>query len=335
MKKTALFIITILAIAASLIIIWWQTRSALLPKFTEPAQKVTVGNLGIYSALNLIAQAKGYFKDNGLDVNIKEYETGPAAVKDLLDGKLDLATAGEFPGVNFMFDNSNLRIVAELDSQNSTNIIARKDSGISKPADLKGKKVGVIKKSAGEIFLGRFLTFNNLALADVKLVNLAPAELVDQIANGNIDAIATGEPYVYQTKNKLQGNGVVLSYLGNEESYTLLYSTDQFTKNQPQIIERYLRSLVQAEQLVAVHNAEAKSIVTQLLGHDDTYINYIWPKISFSLELDQALILTLEDEARFLIANKLTNRVDVPNYLDFVYFNALQNVKPDSVTMIH
>lgn len=331
-KKIIISIIAVVVIIA-VSIMWWQTRSA--AKYTGPVEKIIIANQKEYSIFNYIAQEKGYFKENGLDAEVKEYQSGPVAMTDLLAGKVDVIIAGEFPGVNSMFTNNNLRILAETSKQQSTRVVARKDSGISNPSDLKGKKIGVTKNSAGEFFLGRFLLLNNLTFSDVAIINLSPFEMIDQITAGKIDAVAIWEPYSYQIEKKLGDNTISWSAQGDQNTYALLYSTDEFTKNHPQIIERYLQSLMQAETFVKDHNAEAKDLVKKILGYDDYYMGYYVWKISNSLVLGQALLLMMEDEARFAIANKLTDQTKVPNYLNFIYFDALAKIKPGSITIIH
>lgn len=333
MKKRIIISIAVVFVIIVASVAWWQRKPA--PKYSRPVEKIIIGNLGEYSIFNLIAKENGYFKENGLDAEIKEYLAGPPMIKDLLGGNLNVAAAGEFPGVNSMFTNSNLRILAETSKQKSTRVVARKDSGISNPSDLKGKKIGVTKNSAGELFLGRFLLFNNLAFTDVSVINLSPTEMTEQIVNGQIDAVATYEPNPYNIEKKLGDNAISWSAQGDQNTYALLYSTVEFIKNHPQIIERYLRSLMQAETFVKNHNAEAKDLVKKILHYDDAYMDYYTWKVSNSLALGQALLLTMEDEARFAISNKLTDQTKVPNYLNFIYFDALIKIKPEAVTVIH
>ncbi len=56
--------------------------------------------------------------------------------------------------------------------------------------------------------------------------------------------------------------------------------------------------------------------------------------LTFSVGLSQALILAMEDEARWRIDISLTDKNEVPNYLDFLYLEALEAVNPESVTVI-
>jgi NitT/TauT family transport system substrate-binding protein len=53
------------------------------------------------------------------------------------------------------------------------------------------------------------------------------------------------------------------------------------------------------------------------------------------LTLPQALLLAMEDQARWMIENKLTSQTAIPNYFDYIYLDGLKAVKPEAVTIIH
>jgi len=63
-------------------------------------------------------------------------------------------------------------------------------------------------------------------------------------------------------------------------------------------------------------------------------VDTVWSQNQFSLSLDQALIVTMEDEARWMIANKLTSEKQVPDFLNYIYVDALKAVKPEAVNII-
>lgn len=50
--------------------------------------------------------------------------------------------------------------------------------------------------------------------------------------------------------------------------------------------------------------------------------------------LDQTILMSLEDEARWAMREGLTDKKEPPNYLDFIYVDALEQVKPETVTII-
>jgi NitT/TauT family transport system substrate-binding protein len=57
----------------------------------------------------------------------------------------------------------------------------------------------------------------------------------------------------------------------------------------------------------------------------------VWSQYSFSLSLDQTLVVVLEDEARWIISNGLTDERSVPNFLNSIYADGLRTVKPDAL----
>jgi len=60
----------------------------------------------------------------------------------------------------------------------------------------------------------------------------------------------------------------------------------------------------------------------------------VWQQNQFGLSLDQSLITTMEDEARWMIANNLTNATAVPDFRNYIYTKGLDEVKPGSVHII-
>jgi NitT/TauT family transport system substrate-binding protein len=70
------------------------------------------------------------------------------------------------------------------------------------------------------------------------------------------------------------------------------------------------------------------------MNFDDAYLEIIWQRYQFSLSLDQSLILAMEDEARWMIKNKLTKENQVPNFMNYLYLDGLKAVKPEAVNII-
>jgi len=59
-----------------------------------------------------------------------------------------------------------------------------------------------------------------------------------------------------------------------------------------------------------------------------------WKILNFSITLDQSFLVTLERQAEWAIKNKLTDKTEVPNFLDFIYLKGLDIVKPKAITII-
>lgn len=316
------------------ILIFFNSRKANKPKYSGPVENVSTGIVGEYAALILIADQQGYFNEYGLNVTVKEYPSGPDTLNDLLNNKLDMAVASDFAGVRNSFTSQNFKILANLSKSEAFYLVANKDRGISHVEDLKGKKIGITQATVGEFFLSQFLILNNLSNRDIKLVSLPQSDLVKAVGNGQIDAAVLFEPNAYQAQAALGTKAVQMSIQSSRTIYSLLYGTDKLISERPEVIARYMKALVEAENFIKKHDSEARDIVKQRLNYDDTYINYIWPKFSFEATLDQELLLNLDDEARWVIQNRLTTATKSPNYLHMIYFNGLNGAKPEGISII-
>jgi NitT/TauT family transport system substrate-binding protein len=60
----------------------------------------------------------------------------------------------------------------------------------------------------------------------------------------------------------------------------------------------------------------------------------VWHENNFSLSLDQSLIVAMEDDARWMIKNKLTTEKQIPDFVNYIYVDGLKAVKPEAVKII-
>lgn len=313
----------------------WSGCTRETQRYEGPVKEIILGAYaGDTTSLVWIAQDQGYFSANGLDVSIKEYEAGKLAADALLADEVNIATAAEFVFVSHSFDHDDLRVLGSVASARVVELVAQVDRGIQQPLDLRGRRIGVTRKSAAEFFLGRFLLFHGLGLVDVEVIDLAPSDIVEAIDNGEIDAALTWDPNIYEIKNRLGDNAISWPGQSDQDFYFILIGREEWVESHPSELERFLRALVQAEEFVEANNEAAQQMIMKRFDYESTYIQYIWLRQQFLLSLPQALIIAMEDEARWRIENDLTDKTVVPNYLDFIYWDPLEIVRPSAITII-
>ncbi|MDO8429760.1 MAG: NrtA/SsuA/CpmA family ABC transporter substrate-binding protein [bacterium] len=334
MKKISILLIVTIIILAGFLA-WYFLGQKQLEKYTGPVEKVTVAAYPDYAPFVYLAKEKGFFQEAGLDVDIKTFESGRLAMNALENGEADIATAADFVFVSDSFIKNDIRIFSTVTVSNNTHeLIIRKDRGIEKIADIKGKKVGVTKKSSGEFFLGKLLIENGINLADIELVNLQPSEIVSALEKGEIDIALTWEPTVFKLKKSLGQNIMSFPAQGSQDSYFLLISTQGFISGNPDVLKRFLTAMAVTEEFVKANPAEVEMFISDAFRYEPEYMTLVWRKFNASGELSQALLLNMEAQARWAIKNKLTDKTVVPNYLDYIYMDALEKVKPEAVTII-
>ena len=312
---------------------WWIQRQ---PRQSYgPVEKITIAAYaGDTAALVWLAQENAYFAENGLEVTVKPYEAGKLAADALLAGEADISTSADFVLVRNSFNHSDLRVLGTVATAEITYLVARKDRDIERPADLRGKRVGVTRKSVGEFFLGTFLIFNGLSIKDVNVVDLKPSGIVEAISAGEIDAGLTWEPNVQAMQKRLGSNALTWPAQGGHGFYFILISTDAWVRSHQGAAERLLKALLMAEEFARSDPDAARGIIMRKFGLAPEYVRAVWPEHNFSVELPQGLILVMEDQARWAIASGLTEADTVPNYLDAIYMDALDAVRPEAVTII-
>jgi ABC-type nitrate/sulfonate/bicarbonate transport system substrate-binding protein len=126
-------------------------------------------------------------------------------------GEVDIVVgAAEWPLVRRAFEKERICAIGNIDKSELIYLIGRKDRGIEKVTDLKGKRVGTTSGTVSEFHFGRFLDLHGMNLHDVTIVDVkTPEEWVNAVVNGDIDAVVTGQPYVNSIKDRLGSNAVV------------------------------------------------------------------------------------------------------------------------------
>jgi len=303
----------------------------------EEPLDVTIG-LGAQptAALLIIADEKGFFQEEGLNVIIKEYPSGKRALLDgLFAGEVDIVNVAEVPVVFSSFERKDFSIIASISSADSIQkIVARRDSGIVGEQDLAGKRIATQRASAVHFFLHSFLIFSDMSEEDINLSFMKAEELPNALFEGKIDAFSMREPYVSEAVDLLGSNAVVLSKKRVYVTTDTLVALNSFIHQNKKTLRRLLKALIKAEEFATQNSVNANGIVTQRLDASKKAVSELWPDLKLKVNLNPVLVLTMEDEAKWAIDNSLLEG-EVPNYLDYIYFDALEEVKPEAVSIIH
>ncbi len=291
---------------------------------------------GLLPSAVWIAENKAYFQEEGLNVKIKEFGSGRTALTAMLnDGNLDMVTVAQTPVVLNSFNRHDYAIIAMMVySDNDVKVLVRQDKGIKNPVDLIGRKVGITKGSTGHFFLSLFLTHNGIELSEVETIDIEAPDLPQALTDSRVDAISTWEPHILNAKNLLGEKVLHLPSAGIFREDFYFVPNRNFMENNPEILKNFLKAIKKGEEFIQKNREESINIVCERLKIDKELTAIIWDDFNFELMLDQTLLITLEDEARWAIREGLTDKKEVPNYLDFIYMDALKDVKPEAVTII-
>lgn len=200
-------------------------------------------------AAMFMALEKGYFEEQGINVELRRFDSGARMVAPLGSGQLDVGSGGISAGLfNAIADDVNVRIVADkarVVPPGFVSLLVRKqlvENGAYEDfSDLEGRTVAIPAKGvAPTVQLQAFLEAGGLTLSDVRLEEIGFASQIAALANGSIDAAVSIEPST--TKAVRSGAAAraarTLEVLDGLQTSGILYS-DAFAQQQD-LATRYM-----------------------------------------------------------------------------------------------
>ena len=336
-KLTCIFMRFLAAVALAVLWIWLSSAAKPARLYSGPVEHIRIAaEAGLLSSPIWIAEHKGYFAEEGLDAEIKQFNSGRAAFGALLrEGDIDIATVAQTPIVTQSFLRHDFEIVAGMvHSTDDVKVIGRRDRGIVDGRSLRGKRIGMTKGTAGHYFLSLFLAQNGLQLSDVTTVDYEPDALPEAISSGAVDAISTWGTYGDRSLSMLGKNGIALSSEGTFREDFYLTSFHDWIEKHPDLLKRFLSALSKAERYISEHPKESRRIVAERLRLDPASVSEVWGRYHFALFLDQAILLSLEQQARWMVANGFAHASLPMNFLTVVNTEILGSLEPQSVSII-
>ncbi len=285
------------------------------------------------SGLIFVALEKGFFEQAGLNIKLIEYPSGKRALNEgLLSGRTDIAVCADVPLVDAALKGSRFKIFSTVFYADNVNrIIARRDAGISRPEDLINKRVATQYASAVHFFLSQFMLAKNIEAQAFQTLYMKAEELPKALAEGRIDAFSMREPYISRARELLGNNHIIFSAPGVYRQFEALVASDRLVRQQPKVLNRYLEAVLRAEEFVRREPQQAHAIIARKLGVDAAAVAAIWPETGLLVSLDKSSILLLEQIARWAVDSGMTENDSIPNFLNFVYQDALLNQKSPAV----
>lgn len=289
----------------------------------------------VIEAPSHVAYKNGYFEAEGLDLTMEINPDGKTSLDHLMDDQVDIAAVMSTPVIYKSFERDDFYIISQIGrTELIHSAVARRDSGISSAEDLRGKRVAVMFGTSGHFFMDTWLLYQGLKPSDMEVINLNGPDSVEAIKKGEIDAMFCWFPFPKIAEAELGDNAFVFSNDNVVTGSWLVIAKKEYVHQNPEVLERFLRAIYRAESFIREDTDAALKIYTDVAGLDEEIAATIFDQMVFSLSLEQSLLLDLEDQARWIIDYGYTDQVDIPNYLDYVYPDALLAVNPEAVRII-
>jgi NitT/TauT family transport system substrate-binding protein len=207
---------------------------------------VSTNNLPLF-----VAVKRGYFRDEGLELEMKPEISSPRNLQLLHLGEVQVAGVGAIPAILGL--SRGVKVVAVVEngaySRDSPQqaIAVRRDSGIKRLEDLKGWTLAITGfGSHGDITLAMdILPRAGLGPRDVNLVEIPVAQMEAALSSGTVDAALINEPWA--TDASRSKDLTIVSWLEDTIPPTghilsLLLMQEEFARKNPEIVEKFRRA---------------------------------------------------------------------------------------------
>ncbi|WP_275628177.1 ABC transporter substrate-binding protein [Pseudomonas sp. 273] len=255
-------------------------NKSLLARFTRPlalagllaaaAGAAQAGTLSIghttwvgYGTLYL-ARDLGYFKEQGLDLQLTPIEEAAMYMAAQASGKLS-GSASTIDEILKYRPQFCFKAVAALDdSHGGDGVLVAKD--VTSLAQLKGQEVAVNEGSVSQFWLSYLLKNAGMSMSDIKVQNMTADDAATAFIAGRIPAAVTWEPHLSMVRQKQQGKVLVDSTSTPGVIVDVVALNCDVIEKQPDDVKALVKGLYKAVQYTREHPQEAYAIMAKGVG---------------------------------------------------------------------
>jgi NitT/TauT family transport system substrate-binding protein len=230
-----------------------------------------------------VARESGIFVRNGLDVTVNTGPSGSAMIAFLVGNQINAAYGAEQAGVSANLVDSNVVVVAEgVALLRWLGVVAR---NIDSMDGLKGRRIGVARGTGSETFWLSVVSKLNLNAADYTIVNVEAPEMVAALERGNIDAYAVWEPWMTRGTRAIPNTRILTTNEHIQIIRNLIYMNKGWAEQNAEATQRFMRSMIEATDLIASNRDQAVQNVARFLRQDRGLVAELMTKVDHRLNL--------------------------------------------------
>ena len=221
----------------------------------------------------LVEEDKGFFKAKGIEMAIIPGAGGADAIRNLLSGQADVAFTDPASFFTAIDKGEKLRAIYDIYPQNIFNLVSLKSRNITKPSDLKGKRIGVYSLASGtrqnlQILLHQAgLTEADVTIVVTGLLNFLP------LMQGQVDATAATDTGLLVGKQKGLGDVNVMevkNYVNISSDFFVV--REETYQQKKDVLKRFLQAYQDSAEWMMRSPQEAAKLAVKfaLDGQNET-----------------------------------------------------------------
>jgi NitT/TauT family transport system substrate-binding protein len=294
-----------------------------------------VGHLPVTGhAKFFIAKEEGFFKAEGLDVELVEFANSADGLAALRAGKLDLGAFGTTAPLVHIAKGADIRIIGGVMGEDAAIIATAENAKTLKTiADLKGKKIATVRLATGDaVFRGALDDAGLNWKTDVQIFELkSPPAVLEAVKSGQVDAGVTWGPH--DLTAEAQGLQVIIRSRSLQPGHPCCRLTvnAKDLQERPEVWERFIHAFLRAEEFANDHHEQTLDDIGKYLKLDRALIE----KAYYHGYLDQTSDPNVTGIVRFwktmLKSEFVESDKDITQFIDTkVYEKALTRIAQEN-----
>ena len=290
----------------------WGCMLTMFAKRAHAAPLTLAVSSGPVSLPIYVADARGFFRDEGLDLSLRECASGRECYQWLADGQVDVATAAELLVATGSATHRELAIVATISASSyQIKLVARRSAKIAEAPQIRGKRIGTVLGSSAQYFLDNWLVYNDVDPRSVTVVGLAPDKLSSALLARDVDAIAIWEPLASSAALALGGDVVTFVSPRVYTQHFNLVAARPVLERRADDVARLLRALLRAQRAIQAEPDMARALLAERLHLPPALAATAMDNQDYRVRLDQSLVTTMQSEERWAARTAGVPRVGV------------------------
>lgn len=280
-------------LAISLVLVFPALILSSCKKDASPLKKVTLSEVthSVFYAPQYVAIELGFFKDEGLEIELSTGQGADAVASAVLSGQIDIGFAGPEAAIYVYNEGRNnyLKVFAQMTQRDGSFLISREKNDNFKWTDLKGTHILPGRKGGVPYMAFEYVLKKNGidTQKEVLLDNSVQfAMMTSAFIAGTGDYVTAFEPTASMLES--EGKGYVVAAVGDaagEIPYTAYFASKDYIESNKDAVGGFTRAIAKAQKWCSEHSASeiADAIAMQF---PDTDISLLTSSIQSYLDID-------------------------------------------------
>lgn len=262
------------------------------------------------SGQQIIAQEKGYFAEEGLNVDLKLLTDPSISTTMVASGEAQFYSISNYQAINLVDKGAEVDLLAPVVNAGNTQVVvAGPKFNVKSAKDLEGKKMGYTNGAGVIVAVKNMCKDLGVDFNKINLVNLQASDMLAALEKGEIDSFAAWEPW--GIKAEAFGGKVLFtgtkSYLPEKKGdvnwlnfIVCVDASKKFTTENPEACKAYLRAMIKATDYINNNMEDAATIIGKKINLDKDTTLKIMKKNVYKVGYDNTFRSSSDELAAYM-----------------------------------